>query len=43
MKRKITKKKVKEVLGWGFDDEGLITLDIDDINELVNNIEMIID
>lgn len=34
-KEYITKKSVKEVLGRGFDDEGLITMDIDDINKLI--------
>lgn len=34
MDNKISKNKVRDIIGHGFDDEGLITLNIDDINNL---------
>lgn len=34
-KQFISKKEVKNCLGASFDDEGLITLDIDNINEII--------
>jgi hypothetical protein len=34
----ITKNKVKAILGQGFDDEGLITLNIEDINKIIKNV-----
>lgn len=39
MSLKLTKERVKEILGMGFDDEGYITVDIDDINKLMNESE----
>lgn len=33
--KRITKKLVKDVIGIDFDEEGLITLSIDEINEIV--------